>query len=121
MLAETDLAYYSGDDALNLPWLAIGAVGFVSVVGHVAAAALRRDDRTPSTAATSRRARASTAAAARLRAIMSRTQGVILAKAALDAARPARRARAAAAGRRDRRPGGRSCAPTSSAGGVDDL
>jgi 4-hydroxy-tetrahydrodipicolinate synthase len=35
-LARTDLAYYSGEDMLNLPLLAIGAVGVVSVVGHVA-------------------------------------------------------------------------------------
>jgi len=34
-LARTDLAYYSGEDMLNLPMLAIGAAGFVSVVGHV--------------------------------------------------------------------------------------
>jgi 4-hydroxy-tetrahydrodipicolinate synthase len=41
VMAETGLAYYSGDDALNLPWLAIGAVGFVSVWGHLAAGQLR--------------------------------------------------------------------------------
>lgn len=41
IIAETGLAYYSGDDALNLPWLAVGAVGFVSVWGHVAASQLR--------------------------------------------------------------------------------
>jgi 4-hydroxy-tetrahydrodipicolinate synthase len=41
IIAETGLAYYSGDDALNLPWLAMGAVGFVSVWGHVAASQLR--------------------------------------------------------------------------------
>ena len=41
IMAETGLAYYSGDDALNLPWLAMGASGFVSVWGHVAAGALR--------------------------------------------------------------------------------
>ena len=41
MLAETGLAYYSGDDTLNLPWLAMGAVGFVSVWGHLAAGQLR--------------------------------------------------------------------------------
>ena len=35
-MASTGLAYYSGDDALNLPWLALGASGVVSVVGHVA-------------------------------------------------------------------------------------
>jgi 4-hydroxy-tetrahydrodipicolinate synthase len=36
VLAQTDLIYYCGTDMLNLPWLALGAVGFVSVVGHVA-------------------------------------------------------------------------------------
>ncbi len=39
MLAGTDLAYYSGDDVLNLPLLAVGAAGSVSVVGHVVRAA----------------------------------------------------------------------------------
>jgi 4-hydroxy-tetrahydrodipicolinate synthase len=33
--ARTDLAYYSGEDMLNLPLLAVGAVGVVSVVGHL--------------------------------------------------------------------------------------
>lgn len=41
VLAETGLAYYSGDDALNLPWLAMGAVGFISVIAHLAAGQLR--------------------------------------------------------------------------------
>jgi 4-hydroxy-tetrahydrodipicolinate synthase len=40
-MAETGLAYYSGDDALNLPWLAMGATGFISVWGHLAASQLR--------------------------------------------------------------------------------
>jgi len=35
VMASTDLVYYCGDDPLNLPWLAIGAVGFVSVHGHL--------------------------------------------------------------------------------------
>ncbi|MCG7309325.1 4-hydroxy-tetrahydrodipicolinate synthase [Brachybacterium sp. ACRRE] len=34
--AQSDLVYYSGEDALNLAWLAVGAAGIVSVVGHVA-------------------------------------------------------------------------------------
>jgi 4-hydroxy-tetrahydrodipicolinate synthase len=34
-LARTDLAYYSGEDMLNLPLLAVGAVGLVSVVSHL--------------------------------------------------------------------------------------
>ncbi|MGV0652977.1 4-hydroxy-tetrahydrodipicolinate synthase [Mycolicibacterium thermoresistibile] len=41
IIAETGLAYYSGDDSLNLPWLAVGAVGFISVWGHLAAGQLR--------------------------------------------------------------------------------
>lgn len=41
IIAETGLAYYSGDDALNLPWLAVGAVGVVSVWGHLAAGQIR--------------------------------------------------------------------------------
>jgi 4-hydroxy-tetrahydrodipicolinate synthase len=41
VIADTGLAYYSGDDALNLPWLAVGAVGLVSVWGHLAAGQLR--------------------------------------------------------------------------------
>ena len=36
IIANTDLAWYSGDDVVNLPWLSIGATGFISVVGHVA-------------------------------------------------------------------------------------
>jgi 4-hydroxy-tetrahydrodipicolinate synthase len=35
VLAQTDLIYYCGTDMLNLPWLSLGAVGFISVVGHV--------------------------------------------------------------------------------------
>jgi 4-hydroxy-tetrahydrodipicolinate synthase len=40
-MATTDLAFYSGDDMLNLPWLALGAVGYVSVVAHVVGDRLR--------------------------------------------------------------------------------
>ena len=36
VLAGSELAVYSGDDVLNLPLLALGGVGFVSVVSHVA-------------------------------------------------------------------------------------
>ncbi len=41
VMARTDLAYYSGDDILNLPLLSIGAVGCVSVASHLVAADLR--------------------------------------------------------------------------------
>jgi len=35
VMARTSLAYYCGTDMINLPWLALGACGFVSVAGHV--------------------------------------------------------------------------------------
>lgn len=41
VMARTDLAFYCGDDMLNLPLVSIGAVGFVSVVGHVVGYRLR--------------------------------------------------------------------------------
>ncbi|NBM17840.1 4-hydroxy-tetrahydrodipicolinate synthase [Streptomyces sp. GC420] len=40
-IAQSGLAWYSGDDMLNLPLLSIGAVGFVSVVGHLVTPELR--------------------------------------------------------------------------------
>ena len=36
IMQETGLAFYSGDDVLNLAWLTHGGSGIVSVVGHVA-------------------------------------------------------------------------------------
>jgi 4-hydroxy-tetrahydrodipicolinate synthase len=35
VMLATDLVFYSGEDMLNLPWLSVGAAGFISVVGHV--------------------------------------------------------------------------------------
>ena len=84
VMAQTSLAYYSGDDALNLAWLAHGAAGVVSVVGHVAG---------PQYAAMTRALDAGNVAEARrlytqlipaVRAIMTRTQGAITTKAALQ-------------------------------------
>jgi 4-hydroxy-tetrahydrodipicolinate synthase len=40
-VSRSGLAWYSGDDMLNLPLLSIGAVGFVSVVGHLVTPELR--------------------------------------------------------------------------------
>lgn len=41
LIAETGLSFYSGDDVLNLPWLSVGAVGFISVIGHLVPDRLR--------------------------------------------------------------------------------
>lgn len=53
-IAQSGLAWYSGDDMLNLPLLSVGAVGFVSVVSHVVTPNSARCS-TPTWAATSRR------------------------------------------------------------------
>ncbi|MEV0946343.1 4-hydroxy-tetrahydrodipicolinate synthase [Rhodococcus sp. NPDC049939] len=41
LIGTTNLEFYSGDDPLNLPWLSVGAVGFVSVIGHLVPSRLR--------------------------------------------------------------------------------
>jgi 4-hydroxy-tetrahydrodipicolinate synthase len=86
VLAGSDLAYYSGDDALNLPLLAIGAVGIVSVVGHLFTPqyaamidAVARGDLTEA-----RRINAAVVPA--VIGIMTRTQGAIMVKAGLELA-----------------------------------
>jgi 4-hydroxy-tetrahydrodipicolinate synthase len=82
IIAETGLAYYSGDDALNLPWLAVGAVGFISVWGHVAAVQLR-DMLTAFASGDIATARKISVALAPLASAQSRLGGVTLAKEGL--------------------------------------
>jgi 4-hydroxy-tetrahydrodipicolinate synthase len=84
VLAGSDLAVYSGEDALNLPLLAIGAVGMVSVVAHVCAEQYAAMVRAVDTGdlAEARRINASVIPA--IEGIMTRTQGAIMAKAALQ-------------------------------------
>lgn len=41
VMAQTDLQFFSGDDGLTLPWMALGAVGLVGVTTHVATARYR--------------------------------------------------------------------------------
>jgi 4-hydroxy-tetrahydrodipicolinate synthase len=81
-LASTDLAYYSGDDAMNLPWLAVGAVGFVSVIGHVVADRLR-GMLTAFEAGEHARAREINTSLLPVSRAMDRVGGVVFAKAAL--------------------------------------
>jgi 4-hydroxy-tetrahydrodipicolinate synthase len=82
IIAETGLAYYSGDDALNLPWLAMGAVGFVSVWAHLAAGQLR-DMLSAFTSGDVATARKINVTLGPLGAAQSRLGGVTLAKAGL--------------------------------------
>lgn len=83
VMAATDLAFYSGDDINTLPLLAVGACGVVSVCGHVAGAAIA------SMVAAYDEGRHADALALHRRLLpvfrgTFRTQGVILAKAALN-------------------------------------
>ena len=82
VIANTDLAYYSGDDALNLPWLSVGGIGVASVIGHVVAGRIRNmidayENGDTSTARTNHRSMLPV-----LRAF-SRVGGVVFVKAAL--------------------------------------
>ncbi len=82
VMAETGLAYYSGDDALNLPWLAVGATGFISVWGHLAAGQLR-DMLTAFNSGDLATARKISVALAPLNAAQTRLGGVTMSKAGL--------------------------------------
>ena len=42
VMADTDLAYYSGDDAITLPLLSIGAVGVVGTSTHFSGVGMKR-------------------------------------------------------------------------------
>jgi 4-hydroxy-tetrahydrodipicolinate synthase len=86
LMADTGLAYYSGDDALNLPWLAVGASGVVSVVGHAAAGRYRRmvDAVDAGDLVGARSVHVGLLPV--VDAIMNRTQGAIMAKAAMQLA-----------------------------------
>lgn len=82
VLAGSELAVYSGDDVLNLPMLALGGVGFVSVVSHVATPQLVELVQAYD-AGDVARARAINLRLQPVYVGLFRTQGVILSKAAL--------------------------------------
>ncbi len=83
LMSETSLAWYSGADEHNLSWLALGASGIVSVVGHVAGLRYRAmvDAVDAGDLATARRIHRELVPA--VDAIMNTSQGAIMAKAAL--------------------------------------
>jgi 4-hydroxy-tetrahydrodipicolinate synthase len=83
VMIATDLVFYSGDDIVNLPWLSIGAVGFVSVVAHVVGDRLHEmiDAYLAGDVASALRHHRELMPV--YTGIMTRTQGVIATKAAL--------------------------------------
>jgi 4-hydroxy-tetrahydrodipicolinate synthase len=82
VLAHSDLAIYSGEDALNLPLFAIGAVGAVSVVAHACAKEYAAMLRAVDAGDLDEARRINAAVLPAIRGIMTRTQGAIMAKAA---------------------------------------
>ena len=84
VMARCDLAYYSGDDGLTLPLLALGAVGMVSVTGHLVADRHRKVIEAVA-ANDLKTARAITESLIPVtEGVMTRMQGAIATKAALD-------------------------------------
>ena len=81
-MARTDLAWYCGDDILNLPMLAIGGAGMISVVGHLVGDRLKAMA-VAYAAGDIEAAREINAALLPVYTGVFRTQGVILTKAAL--------------------------------------
>lgn len=82
MVATTGLAFYSGDDPVNLPWLSVGAVGHVSVIGHVVADRIRAMTDAFEAGDVARARQLNVSMLPVMRA-MSRVGGAIFAKAAL--------------------------------------
>ncbi len=82
-LRRTDLLWYSGDDGLNLPFLSVGATGFVSVTAHLVAARLR-EMAEAFWSGDVRRAIEINESLQPVSTGMFRTQGAILTKAALN-------------------------------------
>lgn len=83
-MRRTGLAFYSGDDSLNLAWLTHGAVGVVSVVGHVVAGAYAEMVERIGAGDLRRAQDLAVELAGVCDAIMGAGQGAVYAKAALE-------------------------------------
>jgi len=83
LLRETGIRIYSGDDALTLPWLSIGASGVVGVTTHVAGDAYADMVRAFDAGDMARAQELNRELVPMVRAIMGQTQGAIAAKAAM--------------------------------------
>ena len=83
VMAATDLLWFSGDDAANLHLLALGATGVVSVVGHVAGDRYRAMVEAVDRGDLPEARRLHVSLVPLVEAIMTLSQGAIMAKAAL--------------------------------------
>lgn len=84
LLARTDLAVYSGDDTANLPLLAIGATGMVSVIAQVTGVRCAELIGAVDAGDLAAARRLNTGLLPAVRGIMTRAPGAIMAKAALE-------------------------------------
>jgi 4-hydroxy-tetrahydrodipicolinate synthase len=84
VLAQSDLAFYSGEDAINLPMFAIGAVGAVSVVAHACAAEYAAMIRAVDAGDLAEARRINAAVLPAVRGIMTQAGGAIMAKATAE-------------------------------------
>jgi 4-hydroxy-tetrahydrodipicolinate synthase len=84
LLRRTDLSIYSGDDALNLAWLAVGAVGVVSVIGHLVGDQLADMIRAIDAGDLESARKIDQSLLPVTEAIMTRAPGAVMAKAALE-------------------------------------
>jgi 4-hydroxy-tetrahydrodipicolinate synthase len=84
LLRETGIRIYSGDDALTLPWLSIGASGVVGVTSHVAGEAYAQMVRAVDAGDLPAAQAINASLVPVVRAIMGQTQGAIAAKVAMS-------------------------------------
>ena len=84
LLRETGIRIYSGDDALTLPWLSIGASGVVGVTTHVAGDAYAQMVRSVDAGDLAAAQAINASLVPVVRAIMGLTQGAIAAKVAMS-------------------------------------
>jgi 4-hydroxy-tetrahydrodipicolinate synthase len=84
IMNDTGLAFYSGDDVLNLGWLTHGGCGIVSVVGHVAGDEYAAMVRAVDTGDLAEALRIYRRLLPVVEAVMSKAPGAITAKAAMQ-------------------------------------
>lgn len=83
VMRQTDLLWFSGDDAINLAHLTNGAIGVVSVVGHVAGDVHAEMVASVDKGDLARALELHRQTVPAVKAVMNITQGAIMAKAAL--------------------------------------
>lgn len=84
VMFETGLPFYSGDDPLNLPLMSVGAVGCISVTGHIVADRLKAMFAAYEAGDVVRAREINMAMVPVVQGVMGRLGGAIMTKAALD-------------------------------------